>query len=83
MGFFARGLAATFGHDTLVFGAAASTVSSLSRARLFCYDRDKGEWTTTALPDGCVGIVMQGDVQAKVMVAQGAKPVTTTTRLFI
>ena len=26
-------------------------------------------------PMGCVGIVMQGDVQAKVMVAQGAKPI--------
>jgi indole-3-glycerol phosphate synthase len=60
--------------ETTVFGAVASTVSSLSRARLFRHDvNEKGLIQTMA--DGCVGVVMSGDIEVKTMVAQGAKPV--------
>ncbi|KAL3918031.1 MAG: hypothetical protein SGILL_004436 [Bacillariaceae sp.] len=57
-----------------VFGAVASTVSSLSRARLFRYDVNEEEMIQT-MADGCVGVIMSGDIQVKTMVAQGAKPV--------
>jgi indole-3-glycerol phosphate synthase len=59
-----------------VFGAIASTVSSLSRARLFRHDASSGEThIIQTLADGCVGVFMSGDIQVKTMVAQGAKPV--------
>ena len=80
---FLRGLTSTLGSDTIIFGATASTVSSLSRARLFRFDVEKGiTTTTTALSDGCIGIVMQGDIQAKILVAQGAKPVGPIYRVI-
>ena len=63
-----------FGPDQTSFGALASTISSLSRARLFRYDVDDPGCLQT-LADGCVGVAMTGDVQFNVMVAQGAKPV--------
>lgn len=56
-----------------VFGALASTVSSLSRARLFRYDTS--EDCIQTLADGCVGVAMSGDIQVQTMIAQGAKPV--------
>mmetsp|Transcript_13629 Transcript_13629/g.31960 ORF Transcript_13629/g.31960 Transcript_13629/m.31960 type:complete len:1021 (+) Transcript_13629:123-3185(+) len=61
-----------------VFGAVASTVSSLSRARLFRYDADineEGGGVVQTLADGCVGVVMQGDIVVENMIAKGAKPV--------
>ncbi|CAB9499032.1 Indole-3-glycerol phosphate synthase [Seminavis robusta] len=68
-----QGIQANFPHSS-TFGALASTVSSLSRARLFRYDvTDKQNMQT--LGDGCVGIAMKGDIQIRTMVAQGAKPV--------
>jgi small ligand-binding sensory domain FIST len=68
-----QGLQANFPHCK-TFGALASTVSSLSRARLFRYDvADKQGMQ--ALGDGCVGIAMKGDIDVRTMVAQGAKPV--------
>lgn len=56
------------------FGGIASTVSSLSRARLFRYDAKDPQGITT-VADGCVGVAMVGDVEVKTMVAQGTKPV--------
>ena len=61
-----------------VFGSVASTVSSLSRARLFRYDArlDRaGDSVVQTLADGCVGVVMEGDIVVKNMIAKGAKPV--------
>ncbi|KAG7357012.1 indole-3-glycerol phosphate synthase [Nitzschia inconspicua] len=59
-----------------VFGAIASTVSSLSRARLFRHDAKIAETSMIQThADGCVGVVMKGDIQVKTMIAQGAKPV--------
>jgi small ligand-binding sensory domain FIST len=56
-----------------IFGAIASTVSSLSRARLFRYD--VSEDCIQTLADGCIGVAMKGDIEVKQMIAQGAKPV--------
>ena len=58
-----------------VVGAIASTVSSLSRARLFRYSKVDGTCVQT-LADGCVGVVLSGDIQVQTMIAQGAKPVS-------
>lgn len=57
-----------------VFGSVASTVSSLSRARLFRYDAETDNVVQT-LADGCVGVVMEGDITVQNMIAKGAKPV--------
>ena len=73
-----------------VLGGLASTVSSLSRTRLYHWSRRQG--TSSSNDDGgmssggggagagggtngCVGIILQGDVQAKAFLARGAKPV--------
>jgi indole-3-glycerol phosphate synthase len=61
-----------------LFGSVASTVSSLSRARLFRYDAkmdQSGDSVVQTLADGCVGVVMEGDIAVNNMIAQGAKPV--------
>lgn len=60
--------------SSTVVGAIASTVSSLSRARLFRYCKHDKTCVQT-LADGCVGVVLKGDIQIQTMVAQGAKPV--------
>ena len=67
---FLRGIDRAFPHGR-TFGGIASTVSSLSRARLL-----RGSQEGPALyGDGCVGLAMRGDIRADVLVAQGAKPV--------
>ncbi len=71
---FLRTMKICFGPDQTMFGALASTVSSLSRARLFRYDVDEPGCMQT-LADGCVGVAMTGDVKFDVMVASGAKAV--------
>jgi indole-3-glycerol phosphate synthase len=76
---FLRGMSMSFPGST-IFGGIASTVSSLSRARLFRYDAMDSTLVNT-LADGCVGIAIAGDVQAKVMVSQGAKPVGGVYRI--
>jgi indole-3-glycerol phosphate synthase len=59
-----------------IFGAIASTVSSLSRARLFRHDATEADGTIVqTLADGCVGAAMSGDIEVQTMIAQGAKPV--------
>ena len=61
-----------------IFGSVASVVSSLTRARLFRYDAAKneiGDGVVQTLADGCVGVVMEGDITLQTMIAQGAKPV--------
>ena len=70
---FLRGIKMTFPSST-VFGAVSSTVSSITRAKLFRYDVDEPDSVQT-LTEGCVGVAMTGDAKFKVMVAQGAKPV--------
>ena len=56
-----------------VFGGVSSTVSSLSRAKLYLYNaKSKTPMTYT---DGVVGIAMAGDIQVQSLSAQGAKPV--------
>lgn len=57
-----------------VIGGIASTVSSLSRAQLFRYDSADPNAQYT-LGDGCIGAVLNGDIQVSTMLAQGAKPV--------
>mmetsp|Transcript_6016 Transcript_6016/g.12905 ORF Transcript_6016/g.12905 Transcript_6016/m.12905 type:complete len:499 (+) Transcript_6016:215-1711(+) len=64
------------------FGASASTVSSLSRARLFRHDqendRDRG---TNTLTVGCVGVVLEGDVQVRTMISPGVRAVGPVLRV--
>lgn len=55
------------------FGGIASTVSSLSRARIFAHSTEGG--TPAVYGSGCVGLVLSGDVTVDCMIAQGAKPV--------
>ena len=57
-----------------IFGAVASTVSSLSRARLFRYDCLDPDGVQAAA-GGCVGVKFSGDIEVRTVVAQGAKPV--------
>ena len=78
---FMRTMKMTFGPDQKMFGALASTVSSLSRARLFRYDVDEPRCLQT-LADGCVGVSISGDVQFNVMVAPGTKPVGGIYRII-
>jgi small ligand-binding sensory domain FIST len=79
-----RGFSSNFGKTTTLMGAIASTVSSLSRARLFAYSGRGGSSnsdgsnfpaTTTTFTEGCVGMIWQGDVQVRTLMASGAKPV--------
>jgi len=58
-----------------IFGSVASTVSSLSRARLFRYDVAAKDNVVQTLADGCVGVVMDGDITVHNMIAKGTKPV--------
>ena len=69
---FTRGLDTVY-PSSPIFGAIASTVSSLSRARLFRHER--GTDCIQTLADGCIGVAMTGDLQVQTMIAQGAKPV--------
>lgn len=56
------------------FGGIASTVSSLSRARIFAYSV-KNNSVPSVYGDGCVGVTLSGDLRVDLMIAQGAKPV--------
>jgi len=76
-----RGLQSAFGPLSTIFGALSSTVSSLSRAKLFRYDVDRPNVAAT-LTEGCVGIAMKGDARLKIMLAQGAKPVGGVYRVI-
>lgn len=81
---FLRALNCAVPAGLLTFGAVASTVSSLSRARLFQYSKNLGKSSIKQqLPEddihthgrGCVGVMFHGDIQVDVLIAQGAKPV--------
>lgn len=72
------------------FGAVASTVSSLSRARLFQYSKKNtnssfDEGGSSSLKHthgrGCVGVLFQGDAAFDVFIARGAKPVGGVYRI--
>jgi indole-3-glycerol phosphate synthase len=67
---FLLGLATYFSNSQVV-GGIASTVSSLSRAKLFCWPQAQ----TSSYADGCVGVAMTGDIKVQQMTALGAKPV--------
>ena len=72
-------------------------MSSLSRARIFVYSSPSSniendaynnqDTTTNAIPeistygDGCLGLVMSGDIYVDTMIAQGAKPVGGVYRI--
>lgn len=64
-----------------VFGGISSTVSSLSRAKLYRYSASGGGRQVT-LTDGCVGVAMKGDIQLQTLSAQGAKPVGGVYRVL-
>eukprot|EP00956_Cyclotella_meneghiniana_P039161 scaffold166848_cov76-Cyclotella_meneghiniana.AAC.3 len=70
---FLSGLSATFPSGQ-TFGGIASTVSSLSRARIFAHSVENNS-ASSVYGDGCVGVTFTGDVRVDLMVAQGAKPV--------
>ena len=61
-----------------VLGAISSTVSSLSRARLFCYGSNDNSPDATTFTDGCVGLSLSGDILLHNFICQGAKPVSDT-----
>eukprot|EP00584_Thalassiosira_punctigera_P005215 CAMPEP_0172539264 /NCGR_PEP_ID=MMETSP1067-20121228/10493_1 /TAXON_ID=265564 ORGANISM="Thalassiosira punctigera, Strain Tpunct2005C2" /NCGR_SAMPLE_ID=MMETSP1067 /ASSEMBLY_ACC=CAM_ASM_000444 /LENGTH=1050 /DNA_ID=CAMNT_0013324915 /DNA_START=135 /DNA_END=3287 /DNA_ORIENTATION=- len=82
---FLRGLQFAFPQGQ-TFGGIASTVSSLSRARIFAYSAksaggNAGGGGASSVPDnsvygdGCVGVALKGDLRIDTMVAQNAKPV--------
>ncbi|KAL9187355.1 hypothetical protein ACHAXT_001458 [Thalassiosira profunda] len=75
---FLRGLQFAFPKGQ-TFGGIASTVSSLSRARIFAYSAKGGSSSNvpdnSVYGDGCVGVAMKGDLRVDTMIAQGAKPV--------
>lgn len=62
--------------SSVIFGGMASTVSSLSRARLFYYSSESSANSDpTVLNQGCLGLGMKGDIKIDTLMAQGAKPV--------
>ncbi|KAL7571499.1 hypothetical protein ACA910_020919 [Epithemia clementina (nom. ined.)] len=63
-----------------IFGGIASTVSSLSRAKLYRYSANLGPPVT--LGDGCIGVAMYGDIHLQTLTAQGAKPVGGVYRVL-
>lgn len=75
-----RGLQFAYPSGT-TFGGVASTVSSLSRARLFAYSAGSGSEggeggvASSVYGDGCVGVALRGDLRVDTLIAQGAKPV--------
>jgi small ligand-binding sensory domain FIST len=84
---FLRGMRYAYPRGQVV-GGIASTVSSLSRARIFSYSSSSSSSQSSTASssssltgrdctrgDGCVGIRMRGDIQADTILAQGAKPV--------
>jgi len=71
--FFLKGLDLAFPTSPKV-GGVASTVSSLSKDRVFYYN-DKDPDAVTIQSSGVVGVTMKGDIEIKPMVAQGARPV--------
>ena len=68
-----RGLQYAF-PEGQTFGGIASTVSSLSRARIFAYSDGDGSSAPAVYGNGCVGVAFSGDVTVDTMIAQGAKP---------
>eukprot|EP00804_Cyclotella_cryptica_P005733 CCRYP_000075-RA/>CCRYP_000075-RA protein AED:0.02 eAED:0.02 QI:671/1/1/1/0/1/2/360/299 len=69
-----RGLQYAFPNGQ-TFGGIASTVSSLSRARIFAYSAVDGSSAPAMYGNGCVGVAFSGDIRVDTMIAQGAKPV--------
>lgn len=84
---FLKGLQVAIPAESQTFGAVASTVSSLSRARLFHYSKISNVESQSREDDlythgrGCVGVMFRGDIQVDILVARGAKPVGGTYRI--
>lgn len=78
---FLKGLQVAIPVKYQTFGAVASTVSSLSRARLFQYSKNSNTVPQSREDDlythgrGCVGVMFRGDIQVDILIARGAKPV--------
>lgn len=68
-----RGFSTYLPAGTVTLGGLASTVSSLSRAKVYRYSASLGQ--TGCYTDACVGVAMRGDIRVQSFAAQGAKPV--------
>ncbi|GMH50925.1 hypothetical protein TL16_g00904 [Triparma laevis f. inornata] len=62
------------------FGSVASSVSSLSTARIYSYSHDNPD-SQGIFNSGVVGVTMVGDIEVKPMIAQGARVVGPTYRV--
>ena len=62
------------------FGSVASTVSSLSKARIYSYSH-KNPDSLGIFNSGIVGVTMTGDITVKPMIAQGARVVGPTYKV--
>ena len=71
---FLTSLTTTYFSGAQCVGGIVSTVSSLSRAKLFGWSQSSAS-TTSCYADGCVGVALQGDVRLEQLTALGAKPV--------
>jgi small ligand-binding sensory domain FIST len=69
-----------------VVGGIASTVSSLSRPRLYQYSSEVaeggGSLDNSTFANGCVGVVMRGDLEVDTLFAPGAKAVGDIYRVM-
>lgn len=68
-----RGFSTYLPQGTVTLGSLASTVSSLSRAKVYRYSSTTG--ASGCYTDACVGVALKGDVVVRSFTAQGAKPV--------
>lgn len=68
-----QGLAQYFPGSQMM-GGIASTVSSLSRAKVYRWSQSCSH-QDFSFADGCVGVALSGDIQLQSLTAQGAKPV--------
>eukprot|EP00977_Amphora_coffeiformis_P026711 scaffold29231_cov268-Amphora_coffeaeformis.AAC.4 len=68
-----RGFSTYLPPGTVTMGSLASTVSSLSRAKVYRYSAKTG--ASACYTDSCVGVALKGDVAVQSFSAQGAKPV--------
>lgn len=63
-------------------GGIASTVSSLSRAKLYHYSRHLHDSSSCCYTEGCVGVAWRGDLEVQTLTAQGVKPVGGVYRIL-
>lgn len=80
---FLKGLDQHCPNNTRVIGAVASTVSHLTRPRIFLHNSQRSLlFKNQTFTDGCVvGVTMTGDIQIQTMIANGEKPVGNLYRV--